>query len=52
MGYMKKLQMEADELAYSKHLEDLKREADELYPDDDWDPEDYEAWKAASEKGD
>lgn len=52
MGIMKRMQLEQAEAEYAKHLAELKEEADALYPEDDWDPEDYEAWKWAMEKDD
>lgn len=52
MGAMKDYQLEQAELERGKELQELKREADELYPEEDWDPEVYEAWKWASEKDD
>lgn len=52
MGFMKKLQMEEAEKEYAEHLAELKAEADALYPEEDWDPEDYESYKWIMEKDD
>ena len=52
MGIIKQMQLEEAEREYSERLKELKREADEIDPDGDWDPEDYEAYRWAMEKDD
>lgn len=52
MGIMKKIQMEEAEREREKQLAELKAEADALFPDEDWDAEDYEAYSLAMEKDD
>ena len=52
MGFTKKLKLEQFEEQYAEHLRELKAEADEEFPGEDWDPEVYEAYRQAMEKDD